>query len=219
MCSLVYPDDIDPDGQSGADKRARSQAMSDSFLAMAASRLVDASPEPEPEIDLTGLIAYQTDEIDKPDLDERKYRYLKLANNLQLMLISDPECDHAAACADVHVGSASDPEELPGLAHFLEHMLFLGTEKYPREDAYQGYLEQHGGSSNAFTQHENTTCASRAASGTGPTDPHARSLPSRPASLSQTSSTFSTHSCAARSTASPNSSCALSSPRARPTAR
>jgi insulysin len=65
--------------------------------------------------------------------------------------------DHAAAAMDVGIGSASDPEELPGLAHFLEHMLFLGTERYPQEDAYQSYLEQHGGSSNAFTQHENTT--------------------------------------------------------------
>ena len=58
---------------------------------------------------------------------------------------------------DVGIGSASDPEELPGLAHFLEHMLFLGTERYPQEDAYQSFLEQHGGSSNAMTMHENTS--------------------------------------------------------------
>ena len=49
------------------------------------------------------------------------------------MLVSDPACDHAAAAMDVSVGSASDPEELPGLAHFLEHMLFLGTEKCVKE--------------------------------------------------------------------------------------
>ena len=117
---------------------------------------VAATPD---AVDLSALIAFSTEDIDKPDLDDRKYRYLKLANNLQLLLVSDPECDHAAACADVAVGSASDPEELPGLAHFLEHMLFLGTAKYPAENAYQSFLEQHGGSSNAFTQHENTTCA------------------------------------------------------------
>ena len=30
----------------------------------------------------------------------------------------------------------SDPDELPGLAHFCEHMLFLGTKKYPEENEY-----------------------------------------------------------------------------------
>ena len=90
-------------------------------------------------------------------MDSRSYRWLRLHNNLQMMLVSDPEADHAAAAMDVAVGSVSDPEELPGLAHFLEHMLFLGTEKYPSEDEYQCYLEQHGGSSNAFTTQEHTT--------------------------------------------------------------
>lgn len=45
----------------------------------------------------------------------------------------------------------SDPEKLPGLAHFCEHMLFLGTEKYPHENGYTTYLSQSGGSSNAAT--------------------------------------------------------------------
>jgi len=50
----------------------------------------------------------------------------------------------------------SDPHELPGLAHFCEHMLFLGTEKFPDEDEYSKYLSQHGGSFNAFTSSEHT---------------------------------------------------------------
>lgn len=50
----------------------------------------------------------------------------------------------------------SDPDELPGLAHFLEHMLFLGTEKYPEEDAYRKFIHEHGGSCNAFTSYEFT---------------------------------------------------------------
>lgn len=36
-----------------------------------------------------------------------------------------------AACGlSVGVGSFSDPPEIPGLAHFLEHMVFMGSEKY-----------------------------------------------------------------------------------------
>jgi len=62
----------------------------------------------------------------------------------------------AAACIDVGVGSLSDPPELNGLAHFLEHMLFMGTEKYPEENSYAEYLSDNGGRFNAYTALENT---------------------------------------------------------------
>ena len=96
------------------------------------------------------------DEITKPDQDERLYRHLLLRNELSVLLISDGNADKAAAAMDVAVGHASDPPELPGLAHFTEHMLFLGTEKYPDEGSYQQFLQEHGGSSNAFTAFEDT---------------------------------------------------------------
>lgn len=50
----------------------------------------------------------------------------------------------------------SDPKEIPGLAHFCEHMLFLGTEKYPNENDYVKFLSEHGGSSNAATYPDHT---------------------------------------------------------------
>ncbi len=43
------------------------------------------------------------------------------------------------------------------MAHFLEHMLFLGTEKYPRVGEFQTFINQSGGSNNAWTGTENTT--------------------------------------------------------------
>ena len=55
--------------------------------------------------------------------------------DLQVLLICDPDTDLAAAAMDVQVGHLSDPEELAGLAHFCEHMLFLGTEKFPEENS------------------------------------------------------------------------------------
>ena len=57
---------------------------------------------------------------------------------------------------DVLVGSGSNPEGREGLAHFLEHMLFLGTEKYPQAGEFEHFISAHGGSYNAYTSFENT---------------------------------------------------------------
>lgn len=95
-------------------------------------------------------------DVEKSPNDEREYAYFTLANKLDVMLISDQTADKAAASLDIRVGSADDPEEFPGLAHFLEHMLFLGTAKYPEPDAYQKFISEHGGGHNAYTSLQNT---------------------------------------------------------------
>jgi len=89
-------------------------------------------------------------------LDTRHYRPIRLGNGLRVLLVSDMESDKAAAALDVAVGHFSDPEDIPGLAHFCEHMLFLGTEKYPDESSYRQFLSENGGYSNAYTSMENT---------------------------------------------------------------
>ena len=95
-------------------------------------------------------------EIAKSKIDRRNYHYEKLDNGLQVLLISDPQADKAAAALDVLVGSSDDPLDREGLAHFLEHMLFLGTEKYPQAGEYQTFINAHGGSHNAYTSSEHT---------------------------------------------------------------
>ena len=62
--------------------------------------------------------------------DKRQYRYLTLENGLCVTLIHDEATEKSSACVDVRVGSMSDPADMPGLAHFLEHMLFLGAYTY-----------------------------------------------------------------------------------------
>ena len=47
---------------------------------------------------------------------------------------------HGADLSQVRVGSLSDPKDIPGLAHFCEHMLFYASEKFPEEDAYARFL-------------------------------------------------------------------------------
>lgn len=100
-------------------------------------------------------VAETTTPIKSP-FDSRDYRVLTLDNGLTALLVSDPEADKAAASMNVSVGSAQNPDDLQGLAHLLEHMLFLGTEPYPEPDAYQGYISRHAGSHNAFTAAQDT---------------------------------------------------------------
>lgn len=88
--------------------------------------------------------------------DQNQYRFLTLDNRLAVLLISDPDSEKAAASLNVAVGSGDDPRGREGMAHFLEHMLFLGTEKYPQAGEYQQFIKSHGGSHNAFTAFQDT---------------------------------------------------------------
>lgn len=66
--------------------------------------------------------------MQKPKLDENNYKTIQLSNELVCLLVQDIHCDKASAALDVEIGSFSN-DKILGLAHFLEHMLFLGTEK------------------------------------------------------------------------------------------
>ena len=103
------------------------------------------------------LIGSRAEEIIKSPNDDRQYRHVQLENGLDVVLISDPAADKAAAALDVYVGSYQNPSDREGLAHFLEHMLFLGTEKYPEPGEYQKFIDEHGGTHNAGTGLEHTT--------------------------------------------------------------
>jgi insulysin len=85
-----------------------------------------------------------------------EYRKFTLENEMKVMLVSDEKYNKSAASMNVMVGSLSDPKEYQGLAHFLEHMLFLGTEKYPNVEDYGAYLQSNGGYSNAYTAEDHT---------------------------------------------------------------
>ncbi|XPF95872.1 insulinase family protein [Colwellia sp. RE-S-Sl-9] len=88
--------------------------------------------------------------------DHKHYLAITLNNGLRVLLINNNETKKSAAALAVNVGHFSDPCDRQGLAHFLEHMLFLGTEKYPDGSEYQKFISQHGGSNNAWTATEHT---------------------------------------------------------------
>lgn len=94
--------------------------------------------------------------IIKSPNDDRQYQALLLPNGLQVVLVSDPSLENSAASLAVGVGSAHNPVDQLGLAHYLEHMLFLGTEKYPEPDGFMKYTQANGGMTNAFTAYDKT---------------------------------------------------------------
>lgn len=74
-----------------------------------------------------------------------------LSNGVKCIIVQDSNAKMPAAAMSIHAGQLNDPVELPGLAHFCEHMLFMGTEKFPKEDEFNSFVEKRNGLTNAFT--------------------------------------------------------------------
>ncbi|MDP1836814.1 MAG: insulinase family protein [Chlamydiales bacterium] len=91
-----------------------------------------------------------------PSFANRKTAKIRLSNGLEAYIISDPRAEKSAAAMVVKTGSWEDPDDAPGMAHFVEHMLFLGTTKYPEESAFDRYVTQNGGTTNAATYPDHT---------------------------------------------------------------
>ena len=84
------------------------------------------------------------------------HRRLRLANGLAVALLHDPELLQAAALVRIGAGSHQAPRAFPGLAHFLEHLFFLGSRRYPAADGLMPLVQRLGGELNASTR-ETTT--------------------------------------------------------------
>jgi insulysin len=87
----------------------------------------------------------------KPKIEQRDIIGGKLNNGVKYILIHDEHLEKSYVTVTINVGSYSNPKSYDGLAHFLEHMLFMGSSKYPDENHYQTKLNEYGGYSNAYT--------------------------------------------------------------------
>lgn len=99
----------------------------------------------------------QAEQVRVPDTDYRAYRALTLETGLEVLLVHDERASKAAAALALPVGSIDDPDSQPGLAHYLEHMLFLGSKSYPGSEEYQSFITRNGGQTNAGTGYTSTT--------------------------------------------------------------
>lgn len=124
-----------------------------SFFFLIASSLVYGTNELPSYITIEDKAAYP---LLNPALKDRKIAKIQLSNGVEAYLVSDPEIDQSAAAVSMEAGSWQDPAEYPGMAHFLEHMLFMGNQAYPKECEYMEYIKDNGGAVNAFTASDRT---------------------------------------------------------------
>ena len=106
---------------------------------------------------VSGQNLYSDDSINKSPADKRTYNIFTLKNGIEVITVSDSNLVTSAATLSVGVGAFQDPENAQGIAHFLEHMLFMGSKKYPKPNEYMQFIQENGGDTNAFTAAEQTT--------------------------------------------------------------
>ncbi len=94
--------------------------------------------------------------IKKSKNDLLIYEAYKLENDLLVIFIEDKTTKLSSVVMNVNRGSYNDLKSHQGTAHLLEHMLFMGSEKYPDSDYYNKYINHHGGESNAWTSTNDT---------------------------------------------------------------
>ncbi|RNF04019.1 phosphoglycan beta 1,3 galactosyltransferase 5 [Trypanosoma rangeli] len=98
-----------------------------------------------------------TIQIITPSLLRARHFGFVLESGVKCIIIQDENAKIPAAAMNICAGQLNDPEHLPGLAHFCEHMLFNGTARYPGEDEFDAYIAKNGGHHNAWTAAGATT--------------------------------------------------------------
>ena len=95
--------------------------------------------------------------IKKSISDDRNYKGGILDNNVKYILINDKNLTKSYVSVSINAGSYYNPKDYEGLAHFLEHMLFMGSHKYPIENYFMNKINEYGGVTNAYTSELKTT--------------------------------------------------------------
>ena len=127
---------------------------------------------PPKQLEMSAVVPYSS---------VRRYKTLVLANGLRVLLVSDKRILQSASAALTigRAGQFSDPNDLPGLAHLMEHMIlastadrtqqsFLTGRRFssflppnnnvlpaPRSQDFEEWLADHEGSSNGYTAYDN----------------------------------------------------------------
>ncbi|WDE13438.1 insulinase family protein [Thalassomonas haliotis] len=88
--------------------------------------------------------------------DSRTYDTFTLNNGMEVVLASDPTLAQSAASLTVGIGQYQDPDTQQGLAHYLEHVIFMGSQSFPKSNALQELVKNNDGFINATTEAQQT---------------------------------------------------------------
>lgn len=80
-----------------------------------------------------------------------EYKYYKLKNQIEVLSLKDNDAKNSACSLTINTGSYDDDNNIEGVAHFLEHMILMGSDKYPQENNFMRYVNEKGGLVNAMT--------------------------------------------------------------------
>jgi zinc protease len=97
-----------------------------------------------------------------PAAAEEPVTTFTLDNGLNVVVIEDHRAPVVVQMIWYRVGAADEPAGHSGIAHFLEHLMFKGTEKVA-PNAFSGIVEAQGGDDNAFTSWDYTAYFQRIA--------------------------------------------------------
>lgn len=81
-----------------------------------------------------------------------------MSNGLWVRVEEMPHSPVVGISLSIKGGARCDNDNKQGIAHFLEHLFFKGTEKYPDSDVLESLVEDDGGMWNAMTSHESICC-------------------------------------------------------------
>lgn len=116
-----------------------------------------ANPTASPaQIQPQTTFRYLDTQIRKAPTDEAEYKAIQLDNGMEVLLISDPKANKSLFSVGISVGSMEDPLTQQGLAHYLEHMILMGSKGYPETNSLDAFLTKNGGQNNAYTAPDRT---------------------------------------------------------------
>ena len=94
--------------------------------------------------------------VHQSERDDRQYEVIELNNKMRVLLVSDPKATKSLGSIALPVGSLYDPVLQQGLAHYTEHMVLMGSKKYPQPSSFTEFLSRHAGNYNATTSGNRT---------------------------------------------------------------
>lgn len=111
---------------------------------------------------MLGLLFIMNVQIQATESQGPDVTYFKLENGLDVVVIPDRRAPVVTHMVWYRVGAADEPPGVSGIAHFLEHLMFKGTEKI-QPGQFSKIIARYGGQDNAFTSQDVTAYHQRVA--------------------------------------------------------